>query len=58
MVAPELNAVELTDAGLVRRIGSSNAREAEAELFRRLAPRVRLYGLRPLRDQQAADDLT
>jgi RNA polymerase sigma-70 factor (ECF subfamily) len=31
--------------------------EAEAELFRRLAPRVRLYGLRHLRDPAAADDL-
>ena len=31
--------------------------EAEAELFRRLAPRVRLYGLRHLRDPGAADDL-
>ena len=30
---------------------------AEAELFRRLAPRVRLYGLRHLRDPAAADDL-
>ena len=58
MMAPELNAVELNDADLVRRIGSSNAREAEAELFRRMAPRVRLYGLRHLRDQQAAEDLT
>ena len=32
-------------------------REAEAELYRRLAPRVRLYGLRHLRDPAAADDL-
>ena len=32
-------------------------RDAEAELFRRLAPRVRLYGLRHLRDPAAADDL-
>ncbi|HKT20849.1 MAG TPA: sigma-70 family RNA polymerase sigma factor [Stellaceae bacterium] len=31
---------------------------AEAELYRRLAPRVRLYGLRHLRDAQAAADLT
>ena len=58
MVAAEQNAVELTDADLVRRIGSGNSREAEAELFRRMAPRVRLYGLRHLRDHQAADDLT
>jgi len=32
-------------------------RAAGAELFRRLAPRVRLYGLRHLRDPAAADDL-
>lgn len=32
-------------------------RAAEAELYRRLAPRVRLYGLRHLRDAAAADDL-
>ena len=30
---------------------------AEAELYRRLAPRVRLYGLRHLRNAAAADDL-
>ena len=30
---------------------------AEAELYRRLAPRVRLYGLRHLRDRHAAADL-
>jgi RNA polymerase sigma-70 factor (ECF subfamily) len=30
---------------------------AEPELYRRLAPRVRLYGLRHLRDAAAADDL-
>lgn len=34
------------------------ARDAEAELYRRLAPRVRLYGLRHLRNSAAADDLT
>jgi len=50
--------VELEDAELARRIGSGNDRDAEAELFRRLAPRIRLYGLRHLRDAQAADDLT
>jgi RNA polymerase sigma-70 factor (ECF subfamily) len=31
--------------------------QAEAELYRRLAPRVRLYGLRHLRDRHAAADL-
>jgi RNA polymerase sigma-70 factor (ECF subfamily) len=33
------------------------AAAAEAELYRRFAPRVRLYGLRHLRDHAAADDL-
>lgn len=48
-----------SDGDLARRIskGESDATEAEAELFRRLAPRVRLYGLRHLRDPAAADDL-
>jgi len=49
--------IELNDAELVRRIGLGNDREAEAELFRRMAPRVRLYGLRHLRDEHAAQDL-
>jgi RNA polymerase sigma-70 factor (ECF subfamily) len=48
----------LNDADLVRRIGSGHDREAEGELYRRMAPRVRLYGLRHLRDGHAADDLT
>ena len=50
--------IGLNDAELVRQIGSGNDREAEAELFRRMAPRIRLYGLRHLRDEHAADDLT
>jgi RNA polymerase sigma-70 factor (ECF subfamily) len=50
-------AVELNDADLVRRIGSGNDREAEADLFHRMAPRIRLYGLRHLRDGRASDDL-
>jgi RNA polymerase sigma-70 factor (ECF subfamily) len=48
------------DASLVRAIGAAAPeldRGAEAELYRRLAPRVRLYGLRHLRDPQAAADL-
>jgi RNA polymerase sigma-70 factor (ECF subfamily) len=49
--------VELQDAELALRIGSGSDREAEAELFRRMAPRIRLYGLRHLRDGQAAEDL-
>jgi RNA polymerase sigma-70 factor (ECF subfamily) len=50
----------LDDAALARAIASAAPRddtEAEAELYRRLAPRVRLYGLRHLRDAQAAADL-
>lgn len=50
--------MEMMDADLVREIVSGSDREAEAELFRRMAPRVRLYGLRHLRDEQASDDLT
>jgi len=46
-----------SDADLVRQIATEADRAAEAELFRRMAPRVRLYGLRHLRDQHAADDL-
>jgi len=49
-----------SDADLARTIGAApqgGAPDAEAELYRRLAPRVRLYGLRHLRDAQAADDL-
>jgi RNA polymerase sigma-70 factor (ECF subfamily) len=49
--------IELTDAQLVSQIGAGNS-QAEAELFRRMAPRIRLYGLRHLRDDHAADDLT
>lgn len=50
--------VALSDEEVVRRIGSGHDPEAEGELFRRMAPRVRLYGLRHLRDGHAADDLT
>ena len=39
----------------VRLAGGDSA--VETELYRRLAPRVRLYGLRHLRDPAAADDL-
>ena len=51
-------AIALNDAELVRQIGSGTDRQAEAELFRRMAPRVRLYGLRHMRDEHAAEDLT
>ncbi len=49
--------LELNDSELVLQISAGNAPEAEAELFRRMAPRIRLYGLRHLRDEQAAQDL-
>jgi RNA polymerase sigma-70 factor (ECF subfamily) len=48
------------DEALARRIacGPAGATDAEeAELYRRYAPRVRLYGRRHLRDAAAADDL-
>ncbi len=48
------------DAALARAIAGSGSAvhgTAEAELCRRFAPRVRLYGLRHLRDRHAADDL-
>ncbi len=52
---------EADDATLARRVGASPrspaATAAEAEIYRRFAPRVRLYGLRHLRDAQAAADL-
>jgi len=50
--------LELNDAELVRQIGSGDGREAETELVRRMAPRIRLYGLRHLRNEAAAEDLT
>jgi RNA polymerase sigma-70 factor (ECF subfamily) len=49
---------DVEDAALVRRISSGGDSEAEAELCRRMAPRIRLYGLRHLRNADAADDLT
>lgn len=53
-------AEEPDDASLARRIAAARPgtdAEAEAALYRRLAPRVRLYGLRHLRDGPAAADL-
>jgi RNA polymerase sigma-70 factor (ECF subfamily) len=48
-----------TDGDLARAIaaGAETADAAETELYRRFAPRVRLYGLRHLRDEDAARDL-
>lgn len=50
----------LEDAALASRIAAAGVAidsAAETELYRRLAPRVRLYGLRHLRDPHAAHDL-
>jgi RNA polymerase sigma-70 factor, ECF subfamily len=54
------SARQLDDAELALAIAAAAPRvdtEAEAELYRRLAPRVRLYGLRHLRNAHAAQDL-
>lgn len=51
---------EPDDASLARRISGaapSIDSAAESALYQRLAPRVRLYGLKHLRDEQAAADL-
>jgi RNA polymerase sigma-70 factor (ECF subfamily) len=60
-VVPESPPVTACDeATLVRAIVAARpaiAAEAESELCRRLGPRVRLYGLKHLRDAQAAADL-
>lgn len=58
--AIELAPPDALEARLARRIAESpagSAREAEAELYRLLAPRVRRYGQRHLRDDHAAEDL-
>ena len=50
----------ITDAALARAIAGRRAGEAlaeEAELYARFAPRVRLFGLKHLRGQAAAEDL-
>jgi len=50
----------LEDAALARRVAAAGEQidsVAETELYRRFAPRVRLYGLRHLRDPHAAHDL-
>jgi RNA polymerase sigma-70 factor (ECF subfamily) len=48
------------DGSLARAVAGTKAGQAvdaESELYRRFAPRVRLYGLKHLRDRAAADDL-
>jgi RNA polymerase sigma-70 factor, ECF subfamily len=48
--------VEWSDAELAARIAEGDS-DAEAEVCRRMGPRIRLYGLRHLRSAAAADDL-
>lgn len=48
--------MERNEAELARQIEGGD-REAEAELCRRMGPRIRLYGLKHLRDAHAAEDL-
>jgi RNA polymerase sigma-70 factor (ECF subfamily) len=50
---------EASDAALLAAIarGGAGLREAERALCRRYAPRIRLYGLRHLRDEDRARDL-
>ena len=48
--------VGTSDADLAQHIAAGD-REAETEMCRRMAPRIRLYGLRHLRSATAADDL-
>ena len=49
--------MDATDAELARLAFRGASREAEAELCRRFAPRIRLYGLKHLRDEERARDL-
>ena len=52
--------VDATDGDVAREIAScepGSGEPAESELYRRFAPRVLLYGLRHLRDEDAARDL-
>jgi RNA polymerase sigma-70 factor (ECF subfamily) len=52
--------VDASDGDLARAVsaGTPGGREAaESELYRRFAPRVRLYGLRHLRNEDSAADL-
>ncbi len=60
MHSVDVEPVETPEGRLASRIAAAAPgldREAEAQLVRLLAPRVRRYGLRHLRDDHAADDL-
>jgi RNA polymerase sigma-70 factor (ECF subfamily) len=48
--------LEISDADVAGRVAAGDS-QAEAEVCRRMAPRLRLYGLRHLRSGAAADDL-
>ena len=58
--ANDATVADSPEALLARAIAAApagGARDAEAQLYRLLAPRVRRYGQRHLRDDHAADDL-
>lgn len=55
--APLADSPEVMAARRIAAAAPGEAREAEAELYRLLAPRARRYGLRHLRDPHAAADL-
>lgn len=60
MATPDDTLADAPEALAARRIAAAapgHAPEAEAELYRLLAPRARRYGLRHLRDAHAASDL-
>jgi RNA polymerase sigma-70 factor (ECF subfamily) len=57
MVVEREPSKDCTDADLARRAATGGDRAAEAELCRRFAPRIRLYGLKHLRDEDRARDL-
>lgn len=59
MDAARESAADSPEARAAHRIAASPAGDAaaEAELYRLLAPRIRRYGLRHLRDPHAAEDL-
>jgi RNA polymerase sigma-70 factor (ECF subfamily) len=54
-----MSLTDATDGEVAKAVaaGGGTANAAETELYRRFAPRVRLYGLRHLRDEDAARDL-
>lgn len=57
LAPPDVDSPEAQLACAIALAGAAGAPRAEAELYRLLAPRVRRYGLRHLRDPHAAADL-